>query len=275
MIRRKITVYLLLFLSIHISVFASDEDVHNRQLLQVLFGRSYTTNAIEQKQIEVLEMALFLAIDEFNGYNLENYLSRLKAVGIKNLPKAEQIDFTSNYSHQRATHQGWDFNYPSPPVQERWVLRKQLLVSAIDKIFNFKRNEMIKRDSFAALLYYTHILGDHIGDGKKTYLDRLAISTRPDYRFNRSGENMLNPTVFTELIYHIERLFREQTTSPDYRLLMLYLERNKSREFPASITDDEYIQLQSFALETLNKLIEYIPPLLRKENFFTRVFKWE
>jgi hypothetical protein len=78
---------------------------------------------------------------------------------IKNLPAAEQIDFTGNQYHQRATHWGWDFtNYTN---QLLWETRKQLLLSTLDEVFAFQETGTIKRDSFGALLYYTHILGDH------------------------------------------------------------------------------------------------------------------
>jgi hypothetical protein len=283
MIRSQSLKYFLIVF-VQFSLFASDEDVHNRQLLQVLFGRPYTINEKEQKNVEPLEKALYWCVDEYNGTTYNNgmarqYLNDLKRFGVKKVPVFERIDFTAGSEHQRYTHRGWDWiNYPENirgyNFKEIWQLRKQLLLSTTEKVFGFKRAEMIKRESLSAVLYYVHILGDHIGDSKRTYMDRIPISPRPDYRFNRSGENSNNPTIYTELLYHLPRLFREQTNSVDCRMLILYLERNRNKEFSTgtTISDQEYAELQNFAKETLDKLIEYIPRLFRNEIFFIRVF---
>jgi hypothetical protein len=285
MTNKFIKISLLLFVIFLLPLFASEENVHNGQLLQVLFGRPYTINEIEERNIKPLENALYWCLDEFNGTSYKNgialqRLKDLKRFGVKNVPAFEKIDFTAGSEHQRYTHRGWDWiDYPENirgyNFKEIWRLRKQLLFSTVDKVFNFKRDETIKCESLSAILYYVHILGDHIGDSKRTYMDRIPLSPRPDYRFNRSGENSNNPTVYTELLYHLPRLFREQTNSVNYRMLSLYLDHNKNREFPTgtTISDQEYAELQSFSKETLDKLIEYIPRLLRNENFFMRVFQ--
>jgi hypothetical protein len=288
MSNKIILIITLLFSAIFL--FASEEDEHNKQMLQVLFGRPYTINEDEQRNIRPLEMAIYLTIDLYNGdtyvnkrgerYQAQRYLDDLKKFGVKKLPKLPIIDFTAGSEHQRYTHRGWDWidypsNYREYNFQNIWNVRKQLVyLATLDKIFSFNRWEYEKRDSFAALLYYVHILGDHIGDKKRSYMDRIPISPRPDYRFNQSGENSNNPTIYTELLYHLPRLFKEQTNSIDYGMLMRYLERNKNRQFSTgtTISDEEYAELQTFAKETLDKLIEYIPRLLRNEDFFKRVF---
>jgi len=283
---------------------AFKEEEHNKQMLQVLFGRPYTINENEQRNIVPLEYALYLCIDMYNGeggYNEHRdgingktpsqKLKALKDFGVKNLPDIKVINFTAGSNHQKYTHMGWDYskypkdeynkNNPEFSYQQIWNIRQQgVLLATIDKIFRFKgifgyrQDEVEKRDSFAALLYYVHVLGDHIGDSKGTYTDRIPISPHPDYRDNRSGENSHNPTIYTELLYHLPRLFKEQTNSVDYGMLMRYLERNKNRQFSTgtTISDKEYAELQTFAKETLDKLREYIPRLLRNEDFFLRVF---
>ena len=291
---RKLIFAFMLICCIHTPLFAFSGDDHNTQLFQVLFGRSRryeTMTADEQRAVQALQHAIYLCIDQYNGsgrYSLD-YLRRFR---VRNLPAFERIDIRNLTSHgerghQRFTHLGWDFDkYPrnmringqTYNFQEIWNLRKRLLLSTTDRVFNFRRNEieMNKRDSFAALLYYAHILGDHIGDSRSSYMDRIPISPRPDYRNNRSGENSNNPTIYTELLYHLPRLFREQTNSPDYQLLYNWLNQNenKNRQFPTgtSITDEEYADLQRFAQETLDKLIIYVPRLLQNEAFFIRVF---
>jgi hypothetical protein len=154
----------LLVFSIHISLFASDEDVHNKQFLQVLFGRPYTINENEQRNIEPLEKALYWCVDEFNGNTYNNgmarqYLDDLKRFGVKKIPPFEKIDFTAGYEHQRYTHRGWNWiDYPENirgyNFKEIWKLRKALLLSTVDCVFNFKRDETIKCESLSAILYY-------------------------------------------------------------------------------------------------------------------------
>jgi hypothetical protein len=281
---RKLSFSFLLVLCIHTHLFASLDYVHDRQLLQVLFGRPFTVGN-EQQYVEPLQKALYLCIDLYNGDTYKNgqaarYLDDLKKFRVRNLPQLEIIDFTAGSEHQRYTHRGWDWilyprDYRGYNFQQIWNIRKQLvLMATFDRIFRFTNREAEKRDSFAALCYYIHILGDHIGDTKKTYMDRIPISPRPDYRFNSSGENQLNPTVYTELLYHLPRLFQEQTNSTDYQQLIGYLNQNKNREFPTgnTISDDEYAQLQRFAQDTLDRLIRYVPRLLKNEQFFTRTF---
>jgi hypothetical protein len=275
MIKRPTVFFLLLISS---PLLASDGYTHNMDLMRVILGRPFVQNENEQTKIEILQKAVYLAIDQFNGANL-TYLDDLRNFGVKDIPNSNEIDFTAGGEHQRYTHRGWDFlTYPvnirGYNFQEIWEKRKLVLLSTLDRMFSFKRNEMIKVDSLGAIIYYTHILRDHNADAKSTYTDRIPISPRPDYRFNRSGPNSNNPTIYTELLYHLPRLFREQLDAVEYRMLLSYLTVRRSREFSTGTTipDEEYEQLQAFALETLEVLCQFVPILLRNESFFKRVF---
>jgi hypothetical protein len=128
---------------------------------------------------------------------------------------------------------------------------------------------MIKKDSFGALIYYIHILGDHIGDSKDTLTSRMRLNG------SIRGRNPVRSDIIWELEYHIPRLFREQSNSFEYKMLMSYLQRCASTpafEYATTISDDNYKKLQEFANEILNKLIENVPALLKNEPFFVRVF---
>ncbi|GHT78643.1 hypothetical protein FACS1894130_05620 [Spirochaetia bacterium] len=276
MLKRIITAVLFLF--IVTPLFAPDEYVHNLDLMKIILGRPFPQSPLEEAKFALLAKASYLAIDQFNGHNLE-YLNELREAGVKNLPPGNEINFTAGGEHQRYTHRGWDWiNYPvnirGYNFQQIWETRKTVLLLTLDRLFEFRNDEIIKRDSLGAIIYYTHALGDHWGDAKGSYMDRMPVSSRPDYRFNRSGPNANNPTICTELLYHIPRLFREQVNSIDYRMLLLYLNRRKSQEFPSgtTITDEEYAQVQIFARETLDTLGIYIPRLLKNENFYKKAF---
>ena len=261
----KISAVICIFI-LPVSLSASDEPVHNGQMLNVLFGRPFTISRTEQQKTEILEKAVFLCVDLFNGYNI-HYLTDLNNYGVQNLPSAQYIDFSSNYTHQRATHRGWDFkNYSN---QAMWEERKKLLLFSIDRLFDFQETEMIKRDSFAALLYYVHIIGDHIGNSKRTLPDRMRING------SMRGRNMERLDVVWELEYHIPRLFRGQESAVEYKLLMKAMQRFSTQppfDYSTAISDDDYSKLQGFAVNILNCLTENIPALLRNESFFRRAF---
>jgi hypothetical protein len=271
--KAKYIVLFILFIFHNVLVFASNEWVHNNQLNQVLFGQD-TVRTIEQKNIVILEKALYLAIDEFNGYNsykLDNYLSDLKDFGVINLPSRDQIDYvTFGGEHQKISHRGWDFKkYEN---QQLWETRKNLLLSTLDKLFNFNENEMDKKDSFGALCYYIHIIGDHIGDeGKKPLRHRMPLNGR--------SQTQERSDIIWELEYHIPRLFREQANSSEteneYKELMKYLKEKADKPrfiYTEKILDEDLKKLREFAGEILNVLIKNIPALLKNERFFSRVF---
>ena len=275
--KRLFITTLLIFLIVS-PLFAPDELMHNFDLEKILLGRLSIPNSEEKIKIELIEKAAYLCIDQFN-HNKLSYLDDLRQSGVRNLPGGEEIDFVSGPEHQRYTHRGWDWiEYPRNirgyNFQEKWGKRKIILLSTLDRVFGFKDNEIIKRDSLGAIIYYAHILGDHFGDNKFSYMDRMPISPRPDYKGNRSGPNSNNPTIYTELLYHLSRLFREQLTSNEYMMLFLFLEKNKNKEFPAgtTITDEEFTQLQGFARQTLDILCLHVPRLLMNESFFKRAF---
>ena len=301
MSKKQVVFFASVFVFLSLPLFSSDETVHNQQLEQVLFGPVYTLSEKGHINLEALEKALYLCIDLYKGltYNegqAQRYLDDLKRFGVKNLPKLETIDFTANQYHQRYTHKGWDWtDYPKDkypniktakdpkegdlPYQQIWNVRQQLvLLATIDRIFKFNQNEMEKRDSFAALLYYVHIMGDHIGDTRATYPDRIPLTRKldpgKDYKTNHE-EDKDKTSIYTELLWIMPRLFREQAntipSSIDYETIISYLERNKNRIYPVE-NDKDYENIKKFAQETLSVLYRYIPQLLQGENFFKKAF---
>jgi len=277
--KRLFITTLLIFLIVS-PLFAPDAFVHNIDLERLLLGRFPIPGTEEKIKIELIEKAAYLCIDQFYNQGL-SFLDDLRQSGVKNLPDGKDIDISVGGigQHQRYTHRGWDWiDYPRNisgyNIQEIWERRKMVLLLTLDKVFTFRNNEAIKRDSLGAIIYYTHILRDHAGDSKGSYMDRMPISPRPDYKENRSGPNSHNPTIYTELLFYLPRLFRGQLNSNEYRMLFLFLEKRKNREFPTgtTITDEDYTQLQSFAQETLNILCSYVPRLLQKESFFKQAF---
>jgi len=289
-----IPIIILLFIFSGYCLFASGDEVHNQQLMQVLFGKYRLLKTDDNRlfyvdgfmgdrkeSILALQKAMYWCVDEFNGHNPylkgypRQYLIDLVRFGVIGVPRYDEIDFSAGSEHQRYTHKGWDFidyprNYKDYNFMIIWEKRKNLLLSTIDKIFDFQPNEMIKRDSFAALIYYIHIIGDHIGGSKSTLVNRMPLND------GRRGSNMDRANIIWELEYHIPRLFREQTNAPEYTALMDYYKKNRESNPPLvysdNLSDDDYKKIQSLAEGVLNKHIENIPILLKNEFFFKRVF---
>jgi len=282
-----LTILLFFFNSL---IFASDDIVHNTQMLQVLFGKSsqmqsddgrllyiggFTGN--KKESLLALQKAVYWCVDEYNGHLIEYarpYLNDLVRFGVDNVPQYDKINFTANQYHGRYTHMGWDHTYPRGPrydFQEIWGLRKNLLLSTVERVFNFQPEEMYKKDSFAALLYYVHILGDHSANTKSTLPTRMRVNRRLSLR----GRTVIREDILWELEHHISQLFREQTNATEYRAVMNYLQRQATKPeftYAQTISDDEYKELQSFAKGILDNLVENIPALLSREKFFLRVF---
>ena len=255
---------------------AHGADGHNNDLKKVLFGEEYFSPSNKaEMNFDLLCNASYLTLDFKDEDKGTRCYQILENSGVKELPTLESIAFSGNQRHQKYTHLGWEYNYGSSDIAN-WESRKKILLQTVDKICKFKKEEQIKKDAFAALIYEIHILGDHIGDSDYTRYDRVRLVSEPGYRGQdvspTSNGPFNNPTLYTYLLYHIQRLFREQTHTYEYVELVKFLERHKNEfskyENPkVPIEDIKYL-----ANETLKVLVKYIPKLLEGEAFFQRAF---
>ena len=253
---------------------AHEFDEHNNELKETLFGTNYNNISPKgQTNFNLLCIAARLTLDYTNQSYGPDDMQNLKSNGVKNLPSIDNIMFPGNQYHQRYTHLGWEYNYTSND-RANWPARKMILLSTIEKIGKFKSNEQIKLDAFAALVYEIHILGDHIGDSELTRFTRLRLVSEHDYKGQivspTSNGPFNNPTLFVYLLYHIQRLFREQQNSLEYQQLTNFLNRHKD-EF---INDNplNYDDVSLLAAKTKEQLIRYLPKLLERESFFKEAF---
>jgi hypothetical protein len=240
-------------------LWAPSQYVHIRHAQDLLFGRDYVPDEAAQKKVDILREALYISIDS-TAYNsrMRGALAILRDYGVADVPDGEGITCPGGPHHQRYTHRGWDFLYPSVDTTRRWNTRKALLLNTLDKVFVFSERERRKRESLGALLYYAHIIGDHWGDSASTAPDRMALSG--------SGA-----TVITELEKHLAVLFAAEKTEPDYTALMGFLAANRGRSFRYN-DEAEFAALQGFAWELLEALWAHCPALFSKEAFFTEAF---
>lgn len=226
----------------------------------------------QKKAIEALECAAYLCPDQFNGAGREE-LRILMEYNVPDLPKSvEEIDFRSNYAHRRYTHLGW--NPVVHPELGNWEKRKTILISAVSKVFGSIDTKLC--DSFAALLYYIHILSDI-----------ESIDTYAKYR--REGSYVLplarheasetQPDILRELIViYLPVLFSKQIDSDDYKQLISKLEdiAVKARSLASTTgginSEEKYTLYHDYVVQVLDVMSGYIPKLLHKEPYFVRVF---
>lgn len=260
-------------------VNALSGEEHKDFLAKVLFGQNDFNHFKKNKHFIRLYEASQLTLDQYNGF-YEKELNNLKEYGVRHLPSSiDKIDFSDNSDHRSKTHLGWDHKYPTTgkDKEANWPVRKTILLSTVNKVFNFGLfsgwfgiyDE--KCNSFSALIYYVHVLGDTIADkNNKTEghsVKKLDDCTLPLVVRQQSS---VNPDIISELQKHIDILFVDQDHSGiDKELKRL----RDDAYYNVYIVNKEYSDVYYGFAEELNKiLIQEIPKLLKNEPFFTKVF---
>ena len=220
-----------------------------------------------QDEIEALQSASYLAIDQFNGNGQKDF-DKLIAYGVADLPSLNDIDFSaSGKTHRTYTHRGWDFVYGGL-AGDRWVLRKQILLNTADSIFDFSGNEK-QKESFCAVIYYVHILGDLMDD--ENYKIDNGLIMDPGGRIDKAD-------IIDELLKHFKVLFQDQKHSHKYLFLTTAMERynvkfSKLIRSEGGINTNEKFELRQEYVSDLMKLLTmYLPEMLKEEQFFYNVF---
>lgn len=294
---RKISFILIIFAALFINqdcvLSHNSIEEHNEEIEYVLFGdRDFkSTHPMYAEKIKAIEYAVGLCIDEFNMLGIKNF-EFLQTRNIPNFPKSmEEFNFwDSPARHRYYTHRGWNLGDED---KAHWSVRQQLLLNTIDKelfstenviagffsdVFQKDNYEKKQRESFAILLYYVHILGDHLEAGKKTTpMDKMnavasiAPLTRPNY------DTKNNPAIVPELIECVKILFKSQDTDRYFNDFVQDLE--EIRERSSAITDskgglntENFVEYNKCAEDLLESLASYVPTLLKKEDFFRDAF---
>lgn len=271
-------------LAISISAFAHSRKDHDKEIETVFFGGKAS---VEQKEMsKALEAAAYLTIDQFGGKG-QGELDLLKGY-VKDLPELNEIDIdNSEISHHREyTHQGWDSKYrniqsnKTKDIDEKWAkkweCRKRILEDTVEAIFKFNwwsglpfvgnilQDYGERGDSLCALVYYTHLLGDH---------EETKVMNQYDYLMpvggTVNGKNIIN-----EVLYHCEVLFEEQNESREYALFNIKMEEINTKYYKlGKINSDSITTNQKYAEEVLQVMQNYIPEFLEQEEFYQKAVK--
>ena len=303
--KRIVAAFLLLvFVMGSVSAFAHDkQDEHDKDLKYALFGsREKVLSGDENLIFNAIADAAALMIDQFSAndsqrqkegtYNeLQDDLRKLGLpaltdsfddLNLNSRIAANGKNITAN-THRRYTHLGW--NYKNYPNEEFWVKRKQILLHTVNwTLFNDKAllsqvpwlSDVIyspseQCDAFCAVIYYIHILGDHIEGNdpeKLTDLEPLIQYT-----------SLSTPGIITELKEQFGIVFIAQKDSWTYAAMMEALSDLEIRAeqnchvWDAVNTKERCAINQKYANELLDILANYLPKLLKEEPFFSKHFK--
>lgn len=299
MFRRLLSLFFafIVLISVATSAFAESKDTqHDRDIEQVLFGPKGVSN--NQEALILLQWAAYFTLDCIGKENLEeqHYLDKLRSYGITVIP-AKVADFHyqnnrfENQHHERCTHKGWGDNMYGKRSEDigNWVtVRKPMLISAFTrvlvtgqkewwesvdvlKLFSPKVDPTVGKqcESLAAIVYYTHILGDHCYNTRTTLPDRIPIVR------NHISES--NPDLLNELKIHLAILFQTQTSSEQYSSLIDGIDKIRDQWMVNVGTydvanDEQYTAYQREGMKLMTVLKTKIYQLLKEEVFFTSAF---
>ena len=146
-------------------VLACNEQQSDVYIMQLLFGDESSRYENDPDVAIILDGLYICSIQsDMNGKDKLNALKRSRVRGI---PTLQKIDVSSNELYS-CSHDNW--NHVAEKCQKEQQKRKDIFRSAIVRVFDFGfidesfQKDEGQIDSFAALLYYCHILADYLAD---------------------------------------------------------------------------------------------------------------
>ena len=146
-------------------VYACDENQSNTYVTQIVFGDAAYSRSADEK-VEMLMKALYLCSEQADNQGQEkiDFLKSKKVSGISTLSKLN----ISSDDLLECSHNTWEHEYAGSKGAQ--TNRRKVLQSTVNEVFDFGLinnlfgSEGGKCNSFAALLYYSHILADYLAD---------------------------------------------------------------------------------------------------------------
>lgn len=162
MIKRILATIIAIFLFASSIAFACDENQTNFYITQMLFGARAFGRTSDYK-VKSLLNGLYLCSLQADGKG-QDKLDFLHLQGVGGLPTFSDLNIKGNELFSCA-HDSWEREYSSKKLN-----RKKVLQSTVNTVFDFGLlnkwfgAESGKCNSFAAILYYSHILADYLAD---------------------------------------------------------------------------------------------------------------
>ena len=278
------------------------QDEHDGDLKSVLFGdRGMILTGDNKRTFQAIADAAALCIDQFSPNeesrwkedDFDALQAELSSLGLPTLDVSfDAIDLskttvnsgknvTAN-THRQYTHQGW--NCKKHPDKDFWQLRKDILRDTANRVlFNPQPlfswtpwlNDILsipneQCDAFCGMVYYVHILGDHIGGDVPEKLKGIT----PLIQYT----SFSTPGIIVELEEQLQVLFVSQNSDKMFLELMQELENIKmDAEKNCGMwgdvdTEEKCAANMEYAKKVLEKLSDYVRALLKDEPFFYERF---
>lgn len=184
---RKMKRYLAFFLAIVLFVanwttaYACDENQSNIYVSEIIFGDD-ALNYVFDENAKMLLDALYLCCEQSDsqGQDKIDYLKKKRVGGV---PSVDNINIR-NSELLECSHISWESEYVFNKKVRAY--RRKVLQNTVNKVFDFGTfnnlfgSESGKCNSFAALLYYSHILSDYLADDPEDTeisIDGKAVSS--------------------------------------------------------------------------------------------------
>ena len=166
--KKRLSVFIMtivLLISFCSTAFACDESQTNTYVTQILFGDSALSKSSDGN-VKMLMDALYLCSEQSDNLG-QDKLDYLKTKKVSGVPSLSSINIKNDLLLE-CSHNSWE--YECAASKKSQANRKKLLQNTVNKIFDFGLinnwfgSSKGKCNSFAALLYYSHILADYIAD---------------------------------------------------------------------------------------------------------------
>jgi hypothetical protein len=279
---------------------------HADDISKLLTGKGYYINSGNHKLFPVLTgltYIMYLTVDSTwyseegevphdNVTKAKKYLEdHQKELKINGIPNIKEFLTPGGSFHGEYTHLGWEHPSYADDTARKWLIRKEILRDFLGKHFSFGLNDSAdiikpsKGDSFAALLYYTHILGDHENNTITTARSRIPIKSLDEQnddetgivthweRNNKNENGIPATTIIAELNRHLKILFKGQENDPHYKNLFS-INNNLPEVCQINTTDDKKERARKIqkkqrakAKWILDILFNNVPYLLQNESF--------
>ena len=165
---KRLSIFILamvLLSSFSSTAFACDENQTNTYVTQILFGGSALSRSRDEN-VKMLLNALYLCSEQSDGLG-QDKIEYLKGKRVSGIPALTSLDIKGS-SLLECSHNSWEYEYPA--AQKNQNNRRKVLRNTVNKVFGFGLiNNLFgsnsgKCNSFAAMLYYAHLLSDYLAD---------------------------------------------------------------------------------------------------------------
>lgn len=154
----------LLSLSSTMLAYACNKEQTEQYVTQILFGQG--SGHEQDEETKLLLDALYICSEQSQNSG-EKQLKNLKSGGVSWVPALSKVNVSTD-ALEDCSHKSWD--YVSETSKSAQKSRKNVLRNTVYETFDFGWFDGVfsggaeKCDNFSALLYYSHILCDYLGD---------------------------------------------------------------------------------------------------------------